>query len=36
MMSDELLEMVLRYLNEMAQRGDHEAQQLFNMIGEQQ
>jgi hypothetical protein len=33
-MDEALLEMVLQYLNDMAERGDGEAQQLFNLIGE--
>jgi hypothetical protein len=35
-MSDELMQMLLHYLNNMAQRGDEQAQKLFNMIGETQ
>jgi len=35
-MSEELMQMLLRYLNDMAQRGDEEAQKLFNMIGDTQ
>ena len=33
-MSDELMQMLLHYLNDMSQRGDEQAQKLFNMIGE--
>jgi len=31
-MSDELKQMILRYLADMADRGDYEAKRLFDMI----
>tara|TARA_R100001460_G_scaffold20967_1_gene43046 strand:+ start:581 stop:697 length:117 start_codon:yes stop_codon:yes gene_type:complete len=31
-MSDELKQMILRYLADMADRGDYEAKKLFEMI----
>ena len=33
-MCDELLEIIKRYLSDMAERGDHEADKILNMIEE--
>ena len=33
-MTEELMEMLLRYLNDMAERGDHEAKQLLGLLAE--
>jgi hypothetical protein len=35
-MNDEIKEMILLYLANMADLGDHEAQQLFNIISSQE
>jgi len=33
-MSEELEQMILRYLEDMADRGDYEAKELFEMLSE--
>jgi len=33
-MTDELMQMLLRYLADMADRGDYEAKELFEMLSE--
>tara|TARA_R100001509_G_scaffold142012_1_gene97224 strand:+ start:432 stop:536 length:105 start_codon:yes stop_codon:yes gene_type:complete len=33
-MSDELKQMILRYLADMADRGDYEAKKLFEMVSD--
>lgn len=34
-MSEELEQMILRYLSDMADRGDYEAKELFDMLSEE-